>query len=333
MRATLESRMHLTLLVAGALIPEQLSTAVTAACDLPCLQARLTHARMLDNGELSSETGDAHLDWLARAVFGQTPAPTAPYAYAQLTGEIPHTFLWHADPIHIMVASDHLVAHGLNPDAPTPDESEQLIEVANSLVSGVGCELIRVGSCWFLRCGRDWQIESRPLGAAIGAPVTMPAGADAHIWNRLHNEIQMVWHMHPVNQAREERQQRAINGIWLHGGGRWKPLTPIRYAQIQSDAPELQGAADAAGSRGVPLSAETIDDSLLVIDQPVQSKKFEDWHAWSEAMTAVDRRLAQHSGDSIDLILCGRSVRTYRSQRSDRYALWRRRTLAQALAE
>jgi hypothetical protein len=325
--------MHLTLLVAGALIPEQLSTAVTASCDLPCLQARLAHARLIGDSGPSSETGDAHLDWLARALFGQTPAPTAPYAYAQLSGEIPHAFLWHADPMHIMVASDHLVAHRLDVDAPATDESEQLIEVANGIASDIGCELVRVGSRWFLRCEQDWQIDARPLGAAIGAPVVMPAGADAHIWNRLHNEIQMAWHMHPVNQAREERQQRAINGIWLHGGGRWKPLTPIRYTQIQADAPDLQGAAHAAGASGVPLDAETIDSSLLVIDQPVQSKKFEDWHAWSKAMTGVDRRLVQHSGDSIDLILCGRTARTYRSQRSDRYALWRRRTLAQALAE
>jgi hypothetical protein len=32
------------------------------------------------------------------------------------------------------------------------------------------------------------------------------------------NEIQMVWHEHPVNLAREERGEVPINSLWLYGG-------------------------------------------------------------------------------------------------------------------
>ena len=36
-----------------------------------------------------------------------------------------------------------------------------------------------------------------------------------------------------------------------------KPLPPIEFTQVQSDAAELQGAAHAAGARGLPSRALT----------------------------------------------------------------------------
>ncbi len=161
----------------------------------------------------------------------------------------------------------------------------------------------------------------------------MPEGRDAPIWNRLHNEIQMAWHVHAVNAQREARRERTINAIWLHGGGRWKPLPPIGFTQVQSDAAELRGAAQAAGARAAPLGAPTADKALVVIDDAWDARQRQDWSAWLRAIGEIDRSLIEHSDDAIDLIFSGGALRTFQLRPSDRYKAWRRRTMAQAFTE
>lgn len=330
--------MHFTLLVAGALIPGEIAATLSASLNAPNLKARLVRAALIEEtsfaGTSTAQSGNAHLDWLARRLFSQpASAPTAPYAYAQLSGAIPRASIWHADPVHVEIARDHLIVQSLGADAPAADESAPLINTANKLSSDLGCEFVSVGDRWFLQSEHDWVIDAAPLAAVIEAPLIMPVGNDAQVWNRLHNEIQMAWHAHSVNHARDAGQLRTINGIWLYGGGRWKPLLPIEYAQVQSDALEWRGAAQAAGAAGVPLNAHVIDNALLVIDDAVLPNRLTEWAAWLQAMMAIDRRLAAHASDAIDLVLAGRSVRTFASRPSDRYKRWRRRTLADALTE
>jgi hypothetical protein len=274
------------------------------------------------------------LDWLANKLFGHPPpVPTAPYAYAQLAGSATTAGVWHADPVHIEAARDHLIVQSLGADAPTAEESVLLLAAANELASDSNCRLVGVGQHWFLLSEHEWQIDTRPLAAVMEAAVEMPSGRDAQMWNRLHNEIQMAWHAHAVNAEREVNGVRTINAIWLHGGGRWQPLPPIEFAQVHSDAPEWQGVAQAAGARGVPASTRVADTALVIIDNALVSKQRQDWGAWLQAITAVDRALVEHPADSIDLILCGNKLRTLELRPFDRYKPWRRRTLAQALTE
>lgn len=327
--------MVFTLVVAGALVPRELAAALSASLDTPILKARLARAALIGEAESRvSNSDNAYFDWLARKLFGQSaPAPTAPYAYARLSGSTPGAMIWHADPVHIEIARDHLIVQSLGADPPTAEESTPLIHIANELASGIGCEFIRIGNRWFMQSEHDWAIDAAPLAAVIEAPMIMPAGHDAQRWNRLHNEIQMAWHSHRINEAREATQRRTINGIWLHGGGRWKPLPPIAYAQVQSEAVELQGAADAANAQGTPLDASVVGGALLVIDDLFAARRIEDWSTWLQAMTKIDQRLAAHPSDAIHLVLCGSTVRTFESRPSDRYKPWRRRTLADALTE
>lgn len=62
-------------------------------------------------------------------------------------------------------------------------------------------------------------------------------------WRRILNEIQMVWHNHPVNEARLERGLPAVNGVWLYGGAPgWQPLfqpPPMALNNIHTQAQSL----------------------------------------------------------------------------------------------
>lgn len=62
-------------------------------------------------------------------------------------------------------------------------------------------------------------------------------------WRRILNEIQMVWHNHPVNEARLERGLPAVNGVWLYGGAPgWQPHVqpqPMALNNTQTPAQQL----------------------------------------------------------------------------------------------
>lgn len=332
--------MHFTLLVAGALLPAEAAAALSASLDAPDLKARIARAalkKQAARGELSCELsagGNAHLDWLSHKLFSRAaPAPTAPYSYAHLAGAVSRAFIWHADPVHIEVARDHLIVQALETGARVRAEASRLMSVANPLASGLACQFVSAGDRWFLQSEHDWVLDTAPLAAVIEAPIAMPAGKDAQTWNRLHNEIQMTWHAHAVNQSRETDRLPTINGIWLHGGGRWQPLPPIAYAHVLSDEPEWRGAAQAAGAGSAPLHADAFNEALFVIDDAWLPKRCEDWADWLRAMTALDRRLASHRADAIDLVFTGSTVRTFESRPSDRYKPWRQRSVADALTE
>jgi len=325
--------MHFTLLVAGALLPGELAVALTASLKAQHLRARLLRATEVKRA-VASPTGAAHLDWLANKLFDQpAPVPAAPYAYAQLAGTPAPAYVWHADPVHIEVARDHLLVQSLGSDRLTAEESGPLLAAANEFASASNCELVGVGEHWFLLSESEWRVDTRPLSAVIEGTVEMPTGRDAQMWNRLHNDIQIAWHTNDVNAEREVKGMRTINALWLHGGGRWKPLAPIEFAQVHSDAPEWRGAAQAAGALGLPASAPLADTALVVSDGAWVARRREDWNAWLPALTVIDRTLIDCPAASIDLILCGGTRRTFRMRPSDRYKPWRRRTLAEALTE
>lgn len=325
--------MHLTLLVAGALLPGELAVALTTSLNTPTLKARLSRATCTAQPAPSGLVG-AHFHWLANTLFGHAaPAPTAPYAYARLTGAAASAFVWHADPVHMEAARDHLIVHTLGSDAPDAKESSALIAIANELAQSTGSRFIESGQRWFLLSDKEWKIDTRPLSAITEGMVELPHGRDALIWSRLHNEIQMAWHAHDVNVQRGADGKRTINAVWLHGGGRWNPLPPIQFAQVQSDSAELQGAASAAGARATPVDADMADNTLVISDDAWKARRLQDWNAWLRAMIDVDRSLTEHSEDTIDLIFSGDTLRTFELRSSDRYKPWRQRTLAQAFSE
>ncbi len=105
-----------------------------------------------------------------------------------------------------------------------------------------------------------------PATASVQAVAGQPLQAwwqtdiSSRPWRRLLNEIQMVWHDHPVNQARQEQGQPTVNALWLYGGA--QPWTP---------APSTDSAWQ--------------DDSLLACAQQG------DWHAWLAAVARLDRTM------------------------------------------
>lgn len=68
----------------------------------------------------------------------------------------------------------------------------------------------------------------------------LPRHVHARDGRRLLNEIQMLWHSHPINTDREARGLAQINGIWLYGGALPPQLSPGSFEQIGNPVALLQ---------------------------------------------------------------------------------------------
>jgi hypothetical protein len=70
-----------------------------------------------------------------------------------------------------------------------------------------------------------------------------PTGPAWRAWRKRLNEIQMAWHEHPVNLAREQCGQAPVNSVWLYGGGHgFEPLLPTAVHWVDDlSLPTLQG--------------------------------------------------------------------------------------------
>jgi hypothetical protein len=73
-------------------------------------------------------------------------------------------------------------------------------------------------------------------------------------WRKIQNEIQMRWHIHPINEALETQGLPRINSVWVYGIGK---ATDIAYSpeltnasQVISDHPWMTSIA---AQRGIPL--------------------------------------------------------------------------------
>ena len=326
--------MHVTLLLPGALLPREVVDALAEPLEQSALATMLTRAEVLGDTETA---GPAHLAWLAEQLFQQElPLATAPYAHAALAGAPPAGIVWHADPIHLELARDHLVVTPLI-RPPDDDEADALIDAANVLAADMEARVLRVADRWFLLAARPWDLHAEALSAAVGQPLptALPTGVDARRWNRLLTEIQMTWHAHPVNEAREASGEATINSLWLHGGGAWSPLARGAYAAVLADAPEWRGAAQAASVASAPADAAPGDASLVVWDALLLPRLVQDWTGWVSALRELDEKTAALARSSaLDVVLAGGvTVRRLRSRPSDRLKFWRSRRVHQVLSE
>lgn len=332
--------MRLTLLLPGSLVSSESASEIADAASglveaAPTLLARIARAELVQDEEAGAfARGAAHLDWLASNVFRSQPPATAPYALATLSAVTEADQVWHADPIHLQLAGDHLIVQRIVVE---DGEADALLAEANEAVASAACRLTRHGSHWFLRTGRPWTLEAAPLDAAEGGSLGdfLPIGPDAPHWSRLLNEIQISWHAHPLNERREECGKPAINSLWLHGGGTWHALPPLDYAQIQAESPALLGAALASGAAIGQPDAPPADCSLLVWTDALAAREVDDARVWLAAMSAIDRRCtALGEGHLVDFVLAGRRRwRRFRARPSDRLRPWRRHSIRAVFAE
>jgi len=200
--------------------------------------------------------------------------PAAPFTLLGLQGGTidSSTVLACIQPVHLHATRDHLVL--MHPDhiPLTAAESTALLEEAKPLLQHeFKADVIAADpNHWFITPAHFASLATHSVDQAHGRNIdwwlprdTIEAGT-ARAWRKLQNEIQMLWHISPVNEVRQASGLPAINSIWISGIGSTADLkTPseIRAAShIITDHPVLIGIAH---HLTIPCSGAVTADTLI----------------------------------------------------------------------
>ncbi|MEZ5740931.1 MAG: hypothetical protein R3E68_16755 [Burkholderiaceae bacterium] len=153
-----------------------------------------------------------------------------------------------ACPAHLQAGLDHLVLHPPGELGLAPADAQALASAANGHFRDDGLQLqVLSPGQWRLRLARALDVDFASSHVATGRRLDqyMPAGPDARRLRALLNEMQMLWHEHPVNEGRRDRGEPPVNALWIEGHAQSLPPSP--YLTVFSDQPTTRGLALAAG--------------------------------------------------------------------------------------
>lgn len=192
-----------------------------------------------------------------RGVTDDRP-PTAAWRL-RAAGQAPGDAAWALlTPAHFAVGNEGVTAMGPATLDLTDDESRAFLDALSTA-------LFPAAEGWrtaWLSSG-EWAVAHDELDGLEAPSVDRVLNRGVETWyprarrlRTLLNEVQMLLHEHPLNQAREERRLRPLNAVWISGCGR---------------------------DRGDALPAD------LVVDDRLRAPMLTgDLYAWSEAWKALD---------------------------------------------
>jgi hypothetical protein len=255
---------------------------------LPALELLLARGRETVGDARALET------WLLEAFEIEAKALPAG-ALTLLAHGIPQKDgLWaRADPVHLRVMRDHiLVVPGAGLQLARA-EADALCAALNGHF-GARLELHAVEALrWCARLEAPLELSALPALELAGRGPAAGARADA-----LLNEVQMLLHEHPVNEAREARGEPAINSLWLWGAGPAAQAVAGHWQSVSADDPVALGLARAANARARPLSASGADwlerspedgRHLIVLDALRAPLAAGDAAAWASRAAALEQ--------------------------------------------
>ncbi|WP_229425012.1 hypothetical protein [Massilia sp. Se16.2.3] len=178
-------------------------------------------------------------------------------------------------------------------------ESRALFDAARPLFEERGHALVYGDAAtWFMRADGWGELDTATVDAAPGMDLTdwMPIGAQAAAFRRLQNEVQIEWHAHPVNAAREARRLPAVNGFWLWGGAEaTRQRAPgLRLAALDTP-PWLAALSDVRiddpAALIAALSTGFATDTVLVCGSVAPYARAADWGGWVAQMQMLEAGL------------------------------------------
>jgi hypothetical protein len=290
--------MNVHLVLPDLFWPQPQGGGAYAGLDLPALETLFGRGRRAARDAVSLERWLADRHGLAAA--GELPV--APYA---LLGEDldPGASGWlRADPCHLRLGTDQLVLADAATFALDAAEAGALVDALSAHFAEDGIVFQAPHpERWYAAVEPLPEIETTPLAAARARSVDplLPRGRDARAWHARLNELQMVLHGHPVNEAREARGAPVVNSVWAWGAGRLGAEPPRRaFGRVRAADPFALGLARASGAAAYPVPAHArawLDAApaegveAIVLDVLRVPAAYGDETAWRERLEGLER--------------------------------------------
>lgn len=290
---------EITLALPYALPPPEMATDLLRALKMPALASLLNRNNNLqyhiydnDSRVLPHEAWLAHALGLASAP--ERPDTAAPLATAAMRGcglqaEAAEGHWFMVQPAHIQLSRTHLLLSDLRALHLTQDESRGLYDIARGYFEELGKRLLHgAPGLWFVRAD-DWTgmaTASPDAAATQNLSDWMPEGEHARDYRKLQNEIQMLWHEHPINTARQERGMQPVNAFWMWGGS--SASAPAAAPVAIAGGPAWMQTLAAPDLRQ-PTAAQLIAQPGKVMLAPlIPSAQTGDWSDWIAHMQRIE---------------------------------------------
>ena len=191
----------------------------------------------------------------------------------------PQEYIACLQPVHLHATRDHLVLMSQDQVDLTTEESQLLLKSALPFIEEdfQSKVLFQGQHYWFIPAGPFTNLSTHSVDQAHGRNIDwwMPRDSDvsgiAKRWRKLQNEVQMLWHIDPVNESREQRGLPSINSLWISGIGKLADL----------DAPEvIQNAKSLCGSH--PILAGLAKHYQITYSHTIQPQDLSNTFAWPE---------------------------------------------------
>lgn len=300
--------MTMQLVLPGLIWPIADATALTTGLSLPALErlcgcARITHHERASSddavcaafGLAASNAPIAALRRLGESSKKLTTASTTASTTEPATRPAGSVWLC-ADPVHLHFARERMLLSDAYSLDITAAEADALTTALNAFFAseepGLAHFEATTPNRWYLPL--DSAVDARffALNDVIGRPIShcVPAGDDARRWQQIANEIQVLLHNHPVNQAREADGRPTINSIWFWGPGAVPENLVAPAPRILANDPLSRGLARACGIAPDGADAPVEGDTFVVLDALHPAALHLDLHAWRTALLDLETR-------------------------------------------
>ncbi len=314
-------------------LPHELAGEPCSGLKLPALETVLARSRQEPLAQRALET------WLCDA-FGVTGSAIAPVTLLADGIEPGESYWLRADPVHVLIRQGEMVLQAGVPLS--TDEANGLCASLNAHFYGEGLRFYTPHpQRWYVQLESEPAIQTHLLSQAAGRDVRplLPQGEEALRWHAVLNEIQMLFHDHVVNQAREARGELPINSVWLWGGGCMEKALMRPYAKVCSDSHLAEAFARAAGIPFESLPDDVVNtrqdnggETLLVWEGLQKTIVCGDLQAWCgelqqfEQCCAVPLLGALRAGQVTKIILDvpGEAPCRFTLDRNAAWKFWRR---------
>jgi hypothetical protein len=200
-----------------------------------------------------------------------------------------------ADPVHLRVMRDRIVLADADALSLSRQEADALATVIGQHFGADLSPLPLHPQRWYLRFPHAPRLATTPLSVAAGRDIDplLPQGDDAMRFRAELNELQMLLHEHPVNQARETRGELPVNSLWLWGGGRL-PVACTTPVPLYAENAEAQavGAFCNARAQAPPahLDARLLEsEGIILLDVLTLAGQMGDAYGWREALRELEQ--------------------------------------------
>ena len=285
--------MNVHMVIPDLFLPQDVAADACAGLPVPALEMLLARARPEPLLPDTLET------WLCE-MFGVADSSIAPVTL-RADGMEPGSAYWlRVDPVHMSMQREQMI---LQADVPlSADEATQLCASLNAHFSAEGLRFFAPHpQRWYLQLAAAPDLLTRPCSQVAGknANAHLPQGQDALRWHAVFNEIQMLFHEHAVNQAREARGELPVNSVWLWGGGREEGQLARPYAKVCGDSQLADAFAQVAGIPSAMLPDDARDlldgdrgDVLLVWEGLQRALQHGDLHEWRDSLRYFEQDCA-----------------------------------------